>query len=44
MTVGELLSRISGRELAEWRAVARIEAEDARADELARKAQAGLNS
>lgn len=42
MTVGELLGRISGRELSEWQAVALIEAEDARAAELERKAVAGL--
>lgn len=42
MTVGELLHRISSRELAEWMAYYRIEADDERQRYLAHKAEQGI--
>lgn len=44
MTVGELLHRISSRELTEWQAYFLLEAEDRQADDLARQSAAGVEA
>lgn len=42
MPVGELLARISSRELTEWQAFFALESEEAERDRLAAKAEAGV--
>jgi hypothetical protein len=44
MTVGELLARVSSRELAEWQAYLRIEDEERKQAQLGARAKAGLKA
>ncbi len=44
MTLGELLGRISSRELSEWRAYLTLEGEDAKRATLARRAARNLTA
>jgi hypothetical protein len=44
MTVGELLSKISSRELTEWTAYFQLEAEDRETQEMIRSAESGAET